>query len=258
MGCYPLFVCQNWSRLSHDLECLENRLVSVVLVTYPFGDYDLPTLQSTFPDVCFAFKEHFVADLRSSPDSFVSGHHRRNVRRAASQLEIDVCIDPSVHAQDWISLYNNLITRHNIRGISAFSPASLAAQLRIPGSVLFRAIYRGETVGMILWYLQETVAYYHLAAYSERGYELRASFPLFDSAIRYFARCADWLSLGAGAGTDSRASDGLTRFKSGWASGTRTAFLCGRVLDSERYAALVEARGARKESYFPAYRRIEF
>ena len=41
------------------------------------------------------------------------------------------------------------------------------------------------------------------------------------------------------------------RFKRGWATGTRTAHFCGRVLDPERYAQLA---GAAATSYFPAYR----
>jgi hypothetical protein len=38
MGCYPLFPCQDWSKLSGDLEELGDQLVCLSVVTDPFGD----------------------------------------------------------------------------------------------------------------------------------------------------------------------------------------------------------------------------
>ena len=40
LGCYPLFCCQDWTRLREDLEELRGRMVSVALVTDPMGNYD--------------------------------------------------------------------------------------------------------------------------------------------------------------------------------------------------------------------------
>ena len=40
MGCYPLFACQDWSQLHLDLEEVGSELVSLALVTDPFGEYD--------------------------------------------------------------------------------------------------------------------------------------------------------------------------------------------------------------------------
>src|SRR5688500_13111911 len=45
MGCYPIFACQDWSRLHLDVDDLQNHLVSLTVVTDPFGDYDEPYLQ---------------------------------------------------------------------------------------------------------------------------------------------------------------------------------------------------------------------
>src|SRR5215213_8208057 len=110
----------------------------------------------------------------------------------------------------------------------------------------------GETVGMLLWYVQGDVAYYHLGAYSERGYELRASFALFQHAIEQFARRGlRWLNLGAGAGAASGAESGLSRFKQGWATGTRTAYFCGRIFDEKKYQEILRARGVPATKYFP-------
>src|SRR5262249_49571006 len=106
-----------------------------------------------------------------------------------------------------------------------------------------------------LWYRCDDRAYYHLAAYSPRGYELKASFALFWQVGESFARAGvRWLALGAGAGLGDTTDDGLTRFKRGWATGTRTAYLCGRIFDRAAYAALSAATGNSDAFYFPTYR----
>ena len=54
----------------------------------------------------------------------------------------------------------------------------------------------------------------HLAAYSPRCYQEKASYALFRTAVERFQGRLQWLSLGAGEGATGDASDGLTRFKS--------------------------------------------
>jgi len=254
IGCYPLFCCSDWSQLSADLEAIETDLVSVALVAGPLEDHTPQLLADCFPDVYQPFKEHLLVDLTESPEKTVCAHHRRNVRKGLRAVQIEVCADPSAYLDDWDRLYNVLVDRHGITGLQRFSRASFAAQMATPGMVAFRAVHEGETVGMILFYRRGDVAYYHLGAYSEVGYQLRASFALFWRAIEYFAdiRCT-WLELGAGAGLKADSEDGLTRFKAGWATEARPAYFCGRILDHERYALLVGS--TQPSEYFPAYRR---
>ena len=261
MGCYPLFACADWSRLGEDLGELEGELISLALVADPFGEYAEADLRRWFDAACFPFKEHFVADLRRAPEEFVDAHHRRNARRAvASGLRVEACADPSEALDDWCALYANLTERHSIRGLTAFSRESFAAQLRVPGLTALRASLEGETVGMNLWYEGRGVGYYHLGAYSAEGYELRASFALFSHALSHFADAGlRWLSFGAGAGLAGDGEDGLSRFKRGWSTGTRTAYFCGHIFDRRRYEELSRARGvASGARYFPAYRAGEF
>jgi hypothetical protein len=258
MWCYPLFCCRDWSRLREDLDELRGELVSLSVVTDPFGDYDEPYLKECFGDVVVPFKQHFVADLGRPPESYVHPHHRRNARKALRELQVEACADPPAALDAWAALYEVLVERHGVKGIAAFSRESFAGQLAVPGLTAFRAVHGGATVGMLLWYAQGEVAYYHLGAYSPRGYELRASFALFSYATEYFAgRGLRWLNLGAGAGAAGGAS-GLSRFKEGWSNATRTAYFCGRVLDPEKYREIVAAKGAPPTSYFPAYRLGEF
>jgi lipid II:glycine glycyltransferase (peptidoglycan interpeptide bridge formation enzyme) len=88
---------------------------------------------------------------------------------------------------------------------------------------------------------------------------VNASFALFWEALEHFAaRGLKWLLLGAGSGSTARADDGLSRFKRGWATTTRTAYLCGAIFDPQTYAALAQARNIPETKYFPAYRAGEF
>lgn len=259
MGCYPLFVCQHWSQLHVDLAEVGSSLVSLALVTDPFGEYDLSYLQKCFVDVVKPFKEHFVVALGHSITTVISEHHRRNARKALHELIVTECINPQEFLEDWVALYATLIERHNIKGMTTFSRESFTQQFAVPSLTVFRASHNGITVGMLLWYVQEDRAYYHLGAYSELGYELRASFALFWRAIEYFADSGiHYLNLGAGAGLDSKGTDGLTRFKRGWATGTRTVYFCGRIFDHAKYQEIVKAKNVPKTEYFPAYRFGEF
>jgi hypothetical protein len=259
MSCYPIFSCADWSALADDLRGLSQSVVSVTLVTDPFGNYDPASLKECFGDLVIAFKNHFVTDLTCAPVSFISSHHRRNAQNALKKLEIEQCIQPLSVLDDWIGLYGTLIQRHQVKGIAVFSRASFEQQFKVPGLVALRAVSGQDTVGMLLWYVQGEVAYYHLGAYSNEGYKMGASFALFSRAIEIFANSGiRWLDLGASAGLDGTAVDGLSRFKKGWSTGTRTAYLCGTIFDRVRYEELKAARGITYTHYFPAYRQGEF
>lgn len=260
MGCYPLFACRDWRKLGADLEEMGDDLVCLSLVTDPFGAYDVDLLQRCFSDLVRPFKKHYVIDLRQPLESFVSAHHNRYARRSLRVAQVEQCQDPIQFLEDWLDLYSQLIKRHNIRGLPAFSKVAFAKQLQVPGIVMFRAVHNHETVGMLLWYEQRDVGYYHLGAFSITGYKLRVSFALFWHAIEHFSlrRTTQWLDLGGSAGVAQDNRDGLSRFKQGWATGTRTAYLCGRILDPAKYAEITQARQAELTSYFPAYRLGEF
>jgi hypothetical protein len=258
MGCYPLFVCGDWSQLEADLDQVEG-LICLSLVTDPFGDFDLKNLQQCFPDLLTPFKQHFVVDLSRNPETFVDSHHRRNARKSFTKVAVEECANPPDILDVWIDLYRTLVERHRITGIAVFSRESFAKQLTVPGIVAFRAVCDDTTVGILLWYEQGSRAYYHLGAYSARGYELRASFALFDYSIKYFAqRELEWLSLGSGAGLGSSEESGLSRFKQGWSTGVRTVYFCGRVFEHERYEEILKTRHLPPAEYFPAYRVGEF
>ncbi len=256
MGCYPLFCCQNWCSLKQDFQALNEDILTLAVVTDPFGRYQYEDLRDTFNHTAKAYKEHFVIDLSQNPASFISKHHQRNVRKASKNVQVVLGSPPVRYSETWIKLYRRLIQRHDIQGIAAFSARSLTDQLAVPGIKLFYAVEGQSIVGIMLWYVQREVAYYHLAAYSDRGYDLKASFALFQHSIEYFSeKGLCWLSLGAGAGVKGDTTDGLTRFKSGWSTGTRMAYFCGHVFDQKKYAECLQAKDLKEGEFFPAYRK---
>ncbi|MGB2985697.1 MAG: GNAT family N-acetyltransferase [Phycisphaerae bacterium] len=234
-----------------------NEHVSLTLVTDPFGVFDVATLQDCF-DLVIRFKEHFVTDLHLSMNEIATKYHRKNARRALRDVQVERCEEPRQFLDDWVDLYRVLSERHNIRGIRAFSRAAFAMQLSIPGVVMFRAMSQGIMVGAHIWFVQDEAAYSHLSAYSPTGYELRASYALYWRAIEYFREqgLVAWLDGGAGISRDG--TDNLSQFKQGWSTATRPVWLCGCILNRERYAYIVNAKGVSETTYFPAYRRGEF
>jgi len=252
MGCYPLFVCADWSALFEDLEELTSDLVSLVLVTDPFANVSGESMSELF-DRASHFKDHFVTEFDRPLEEIVKKSHRSTVRRAQKRVEVSVCPNPSAHLDEWMDLWGNLVERHGIRGMRAFSRHAFSEQLLIPGMVMFKATVDGEVVGLDLWYVQGDVAYGHLVAFNDLGYKCRASYATKWYLLQYFQDKVRWVDFGAGAGAKDK-SDGLTVYKQGWTNQTRPVFLCGSVFQPEPYNELVEARKVRDSKYFPAYR----
>lgn len=257
IGCYPLFTCQDWSKLHFDLKSLENELVSLSLVADPFGKYDLAYLCRCF-DKAIPFKEHYIVDFSYPIDIIVSRSHRATVRRALRNIDVVYCPNPILFLDEWVDLFAHLMKKYNITGIKAFSQTAFAKQLSIPGIVMFRAVSKGITVGLDLWYVQGEVAFGHLAAFSPLGYKLRASYATKWYLMHYFSDKVRWLDLGGSPGIRNKGKDGLINFKLGWSTGTLPVYFCTKILNHEQYRNLTKACNAGNTDYFPAYRKGEF
>jgi hypothetical protein len=255
IGCYPLFNCGNWEALGADLDELTSKAIAVSLVVDPFAQVEETKLRELFADVCRPYKRHAVVAFDDAWRNAICYHHRRNIRFAARHVEIERGTDPANWLETWSELYSDLVARHDVQGIARFSRTCFRHQLHVPGIVAFRALVKTQTVGMLLWYVADTVAYYHLGAFSPLGYKTRAAFGLFDFALNQFAAAGvRWASLGGAAGSRAVSNDGLTRFKMGWANESRTAWFCGRILAPTTYAQLTAARHLVDNEYFPKYR----
>jgi GNAT acetyltransferase-like protein len=247
VGPYPLFCCPSWDGLAEDIDELEHSAVSVVLVADPLAGVVERDLRRAFPDHVVPFKRHHVRELNEPVN--LPTHHRRHLRRASRALEVEVCTEPLRYLDDWVGLYAGLVERHRLTGIRAFSPTAFRRQLGLPGMIAVRAVRGGESVGMALWLEDAPNAYYHLAAYSPPGYEVSASYALFQLAFDHLRELGvRRVDLGGGTSLEE---DGLTRFKRGWANDERVAHLCGRILDRTAYTELTRAG---ESQWFPAYR----
>lgn len=258
VGCYPLFTCENWRNLAADLaELKEEGLVSLTVVTDPWGDHHPSGLSRSFGHLTRRYKQHYVTDLKLAPEQVVSAHHRRNARRFLRHARVEICPQPSDHLDDWCRLYAELVQRHHIVGMARFSRQSFSRQLALPETVLLRAVTDdGRLAGMQIWLNNGHTVQHHLSAYGPLGYHWGgASYGLLQHALDHFRRSGlRWASLGSGSGLDHDPTDGLSRFKQGWATDVRWSWLCGAILDASRYHQLSGERLADETTFFPAYR----
>jgi hypothetical protein len=258
MGCYPLFCCQDWGKLKNDLDALENDLVTLVMVTDPFGDYDAKLLKRCFHDVVIPFKTHYIIDLTKPLNQIGGRRQRKHARQALKDVQVQVCEDPGNFIEKWSMLYHHLITRHQIEGIRAFSRLSFSKQFKLPGTVILTAKYKGKIIGAQVYFQMGDVVQAHLGALHPIGYEVGATYAMDYFSFDYFADKAHWLNLGGGVGLLNNELDGLSQYKHRWATDTRLTYFCGRIYKRDIYKEIVRAKRVPKTNYFPAYRKGEF
>lgn len=257
MGLYPLFSCGNWEGIGSDIKALRgDDLLSLVIVTDPMIEFCESTDGRLF-DVVRRFKRHYLAELDRPPDRIASRHHAYYARRAARTLSVELAAAPLQHLDEWNDLYAQLIRRHRITDLRAFSDKCFAQLFALPDVVLLRALLGQKTVGAQIFVIQDHIAYAHLSAFSDEGYAHGASY-LLDwhalSALHGRVRFINW-----GGGRGRKPDDGLARYKRGWSTLQRDSWLLGKVLDPERYAATCLRVGTDPDcGYFPAYRQGEF
>jgi len=256
MGCYPLFCCTDWSKFGADIEEVKERYLTISVVADPFAPISAGDLSQYFQTVR-PFKNHFVIDINDHTNRRISQHHRYYARRALKHMEVTLVHDPKACLDEWMCLYQLLVDRHNLKGIKAFSKSAFAIQFEVPGLMIFQARRSGRTIGMHLWYLQPGIAYSHLSAFDQEGYSLRAAYALHWFAIQEFKRNYGqdlrWIDLGAGAGVEGDARDGLSVFKRGWATDQKVKYFCGSVCNWENYR-LLAGTDQISSGYFPSYR----
>lgn len=250
IGPYPMLACRDWGELEGDLADVGEGLVSVVAVCDPFGTRDPALLARTFRDLLRPFKRHFVVELGRDPLQAASSHHRRAMRKAARRVDVERCRSALDHLDDWCDLYDAMAARKDMRGMSSPGRDAFAVQLALPGCIAFRACVGTSLVGMQVWMVHERVACGHFMALTKEGYRTGAGYALHAASLVALASEADWANLGGVPGKDDEDST-LARFKAGWSSGTRTAWLGGRILDLAAYTSL---RTGCDGDWFPAYR----
>jgi hypothetical protein len=256
IGAYPFFTCNDYKELRSDFAHLR-ALVSVGVVPDLFSFGRVSVLAAAF-DFVIPFKTHYLADLEIGFGRYVRRHHRRYASKGLSNFDVELVDDPTTYSAEWTRLHQNLVVRHRISGLSAFSPKSLARQLSVPGCLYFRALRDATVQGALVCYLDRGVAYTHLIATTAMGQELCAQYALYWTAIEHCRGQARWVALGSIPGVSSSSENsGLSFFKAGWATATCQGFFCGHVLDRDCYEALCASLG-RSGLNFPSYRKPPF
>ncbi len=251
MGTYPLAILDPDADLRAGLDRLKDHgVVSVALVVNDIDRPPLATLHANF-DLVRQFKTHFLRRL-SAPFSY-DRYHRRKLRSSLRSVEVS-CFDLAHHADDWAALYAELGRRHELEGIHEFTDAHTRALQRLDGVTAIGAFMEGRLVCAHLWVSDARTAHSHLTASSSEGYAAGAAYAVNDASVSHFA-ALELLNFGGGAGTVDRMDDGLARFKRGFCNDVAPAYLCGAVLDHDRYSELVSKKGATSDPlFFPAYR----
>lgn len=249
VGPYPLTVLPPDADLIGGLERLKAAgLLSVVAVPDPLGHPAIEAITRAF-DLARPFKTHHVHDRSLGPPAYAK-HHRYEVRRAHTRVEARE-IDLAGHLTDWIGLYDQLITRHQLTGVQAFPASHHRALADLPGLRAFGAFIDGGLVSAHLFVTHAGQATSHLAASSSEGYAAGAAYAVNDLALERLDDC-ELINFGGGAGTGDDPADGLSRFKTGFANTRRTVWLCGTLLDPDACRAL--SAGREDNGFFPAYR----
>ena len=123
--------------------------------------------------------------------------------------------------------------------------------------VILEVSFAGQVVAALLYFVQGPVAHGHVLACTDTGYRMGALYAGIWHSMEHFGGRTRWINLMGVPGLQDAAAEGIRRFKLGWTHTTRTAWLCGRIINRQRYADLVAARSmppALQQSYFPAYR----
>jgi len=254
MGCYPLFACRDWTRLHEDLEQVGSDLVSLVLVTDPFCGLTQSDLEHCF-DLVKPFKTHYVADLNFPTQCIAGKQQRYDARRALREMNVEICTAPARYLDDWMRLYNHLIARHGIKGISTFSRKCFEMQLNLPGMLMLLGRRDEEIIAAQLLLISNDVAYGHLSAFTEKGYEIGASHGIHWTVLGYCGqRGIHYFDVGGTPGIRENPRDGLAKFKAGWSNDRRIVYLCGHIFDREKYDSLPREHRVTDSDFFPAYR----
>jgi len=254
MGPYPLFCCSNWDALEPALAALGTAHVTLTLVTDPFCPLPPERLAEIFLR-CHPLHDHYLIDLAAPPA--LSRHHRRKLRQADPSIRIKAAPAAARDLAAWMRLYTNLIARKGITDLRRFDEDSFRHQHLVPGTHVVTAWDEDEILGADIYYLDGDVAWAHLSAYAEAGYDRSVSYPMMAHAMDHFRPRARWIGLG-GAPTVAACDTGggIAHFKGGWTSVTRQSHLCGVIFDVAAYAELCS--DSSEDDYFPPYRLLDF
>ena len=233
--------------------CAENAVVSTFLRFHPlFGNhrYAGPSVRVEALAATFSWRLDGHEDLERS----MHRHHRRVVRKAAPEVEVEVAERPP-HLSGFTALYARTMRRRGAAPFYFFPDAywdALAAGLR-DELVLFNGRVEGELAASVLCLASPPWLHYHLGGTADPARFRGASTLLMLAAARW-GREHGFEQLHLGGGVGGR-EDSLWEYKRRFAPDGRREAAIGKLVHDERaYLSLAGADALELDGFFPAYR----
>ncbi|MFP6582605.1 MAG: hypothetical protein VCD00_08620 [Candidatus Hydrogenedentota bacterium] len=197
------------------------------------------------------YKKHYLSEGEIDESSF-SAHHRRDIRRAQRFSETrEISLDD--YFSEWIAMYEGLAERHDFSAFHRFDRNYFEALSDLAGLITIGVFIAEELVSCHLWIRSELGSYSHLAASSERGYDIGAAYAAYAYSLNLLNSSGP-VDLGGVADTNAGGGDGLDKFKAGFSNSQAINYICGAILRPNVYRQLSSNRMTSNDRYFPLYR----
>jgi serine/alanine adding enzyme len=233
--------------------CAQNRIVSTFIRFHPLLENHRHACPSTTTEE-LAGTVTWRLDGDSDLFDSMHRHHRRVVRKAIAQVEVEVHERPD-RLDSFAALYAETMRRQKAASFYFFPPAYWEALARRVSDQLVRfdAVLAGELVASVLCLASPPWLHYHLGGTLEPGRSVGASNLLMLTAARW-ARERGYEQFHLGGGVGGR-RDSLWQYKQRFSpNGRREAWIGKAVHDKKAYAALAGAATQAHGGFFPAYR----
>lgn len=195
-------------------------------------------------------------DVKDSVRSTFCENHRRDLKQLHAK-GYSTSVNEWEHLQAFMDAYHETMRRRNAQQYYHFPVAYFRRLREIAGEHLMLVSVlspEGKFVSGALYTHFHGVMQFHLGGTSNGALQLSPSKLAMEKAIETGRQLnAKWLHLGGGVGADT--SDGLFRFKQGFAGhGHKLPFTCLRFIHHhEHYRSLCVNEG---NGFFPGYRSI--
>ncbi len=250
---YPMFVGDNVTALAVDLAAMDHtQVASIILRSDPFDDYSITGGLPGF-DIVRPFKHHYIASLERPWRSFVRKSSRKVAARVRQQFEFSCVPQPSTRAHTLWQLHQLMLEKQGANK-ALWTSEIIAAQLVLPGVTVFEVSDTTQTHAIACFMAVADRVYAHLLGVTEEGRAQNIIHGIYAYALDYFRDQARYIDFGSNAGLADDPEDGLSCFKQGWCSETRTSYLCGKILNPSLYTELCYQHGVSSATFFPAYR----
>jgi len=252
-GVYPLAILPKEADLNGGLHFLQQKgLVSVVLVLDEDHRPPLEQLKRHF-SATRIFKTHYLYRPSMGPLSFDSAT-RYKLRQTLKSIRIEA-FNLRLYLNEWFALYDGLVKKRGLSDVHAFPLSYFKALANLDGVTALGAWKEDSLVSCHLWIGHDRYQHSHLAATNAEGYKNRAAFALNEMALHYFSD-SDVLNFGGGSGYANDETNSLACFKRDFSNDTSMSYICGAILDQERYSELIKENGQGDTNFFPAYRAV--